>query len=75
MDTQHRELIVPTATSVAVLLARARPDLSPSARRRLLAQGQVLLDGRPLTEPTARVQVRDGMELSAGGSGGLWLRT
>lgn len=76
MDKHPIELPAPDFIFVAVLLARARPDLSPAARRRLLADGvAVVLDGRPLTEPTPEVELRDGMVLSISRGESIRLRT
>jgi glyoxylase-like metal-dependent hydrolase (beta-lactamase superfamily II) len=68
-------VVVSSHTLVAVLLAHARPELPPEARRRLLADGEVLLDEQLLTEPTAEVAVRDGAVLRLGASTAVVLRT
>jgi hypothetical protein len=73
--TKSIDVAVSPHTLVAVLLAHARPELPPSTRRRLLADGEVLLDEQLLTEPTAEVVVRDGAVLRLGASTTVVLRT
>ncbi|MDR6972033.1 tyrosine--tRNA ligase [Leifsonia shinshuensis] len=48
------------------LLEAVRPDLSRSARRRLLAQNAVRVDGRLLGDPNEQVTVTDGSIIRSG---------
>lgn len=48
------------------LLGRARPELSRSAARRLLAQGAVRVDGAVVTDPEVILEVADGALLRTG---------
>ncbi|MGN7800344.1 tyrosine--tRNA ligase [Leifsonia sp. 22587] len=48
------------------LLEAVRPDLSQSARRRLLAQNAVRVDGRLLGDPNEQVTVTDGSIIRSG---------
>ncbi|MGH1550377.1 tyrosine--tRNA ligase [Leifsonia poae] len=48
------------------LLERVRPDISQSARRRLLAQNAVRIDGRLVSDPGERIAVRDGSIVRSG---------
>ncbi|REJ07856.1 tyrosine--tRNA ligase [Microbacterium bovistercoris] len=63
--TDAVQLTSPVLTTLA-LLELARPDLSGSARRRLLAQGAVRVDGTLLTDPDLALTVRDGSILRTG---------
>ncbi|MFE6997265.1 tyrosine--tRNA ligase [Microbacterium sp. NPDC057659] len=63
--TDAVQLTTPVVTALG-LLERARPDLSGSARRRLLAQGAVRLDGRTVSAPDAVLTVCDGSILRTG---------
>lgn len=58
---------VPTRTLTALnLLELVRPELSQGARRRLLAQGAVRVDGQTVNEPQASLALADGSTVRTG---------
>ncbi|MFC0676022.1 tyrosine--tRNA ligase [Brachybacterium hainanense] len=56
----------PRTLTALELLDRIRPELSRSARRRLLLQGAVQVDGVPVRDPEATLEIRDGMLVRTG---------
>jgi tyrosyl-tRNA synthetase len=60
------EVLVPSRLSALELVAAARPDLSGSAARRLIAEGGVRINGAQVRDPHGVVEVRTGDVLQAG---------
>lgn len=65
VDIREVDVAAETVTVLA-LLELVRPDLSQSARRRLLAQNAVRIDGQPVGDPELALALRDGTTVRTG---------
>ena len=65
VDILEVDVAAETVTVLA-LLELVRPDLSQSARRRLLAQNAVRIDGQSVSDPELTLALRDGTTVRTG---------